>query len=365
MADDTEILEFVPTASDPTPLADQLADYIRERVLLGELSAGTSLPPAGGWAEVGRSTVLQAYTRLRDDGFVSMLPSRGTVVKAVARRRRCAIILPSVEAEEYSAFELQIQVEVMNLFAASGIEVELYTLSGNMEGGSGDERFVPRSLAKAAADGLVAGAVLRPSLDFPGVYGWLKRHGIPVISMRDVTNPDVLHIRIDWPASLELGLRHLAERGHRRILLLNSTGNEAPGSTGRSVHERKFELAGEAPIPLGRRLAREWRQAIVEGQFDAVCITDDWAALGFLLELRSLGVVIPGRTAMMVACNSGQLSEAFADCERMLLSTRRIAEKVLELYRSMTTKDAPPVDPSVAHTIIRPVNAVQEQENTP
>ncbi len=352
MANDSCVLAFTPAASDPTPLADQLADYIRERVFLGELPAGVSLPAAGGWTDVGRSTVLQAYGRLRDEGVVSMLRSRGTVVKAVCNRRRCAVVLPAAEAETYSAFELQVQVEVMNAFVAAGIDVALYPLRGNMEGGSGSERYVPRELSKAAADGLIAGAVLRPSRDFPGVYDWLKRHGIPVISMRDVPNPDVLHISIDWPASLELGLQHLTKRGHHRILLLNSTANEAPSGPGRSVHERKFGLADEAPIPLGRRLGREWRQAIADGQFDAVFITDDWAALGFLLELRSLGVGIPGRTAMMVACNSGQLSEAFADCDRLVLSTQRIAQKILDLYLSATTEGADSVDPRIEHAFI-------------
>jgi hypothetical protein len=55
---------------------------------------------------------------------------------------------------------------------------------------------------------------------------------------------------------------------------------------------------------------------------------------------------------MMVACNSGQLSEAFADCERLVLSTQRIAEKILELYRSATTKGAESVDPRIRHAII-------------
>lgn len=352
MRDDSAVVRFAPVVSDPTPLADQLADFLREQVRQGKLSEGVSLPPAGGWADVGRSTVLQAYRRLRDEGVVSMLPSRGTVVRKLASRPRCAIILPTTEAEEYSAFELQVQAEVMNAFVDAGIEVALYTLSGNRAGGSGRDRFVPRELARAAADGLIAGAVLRPSRDFPGVYDWLKRHGIPVVSMRDVPNPAVLHFRINWPASLELGLQHLAARGRHRILLLNSTGNDAPNAAGVSVHERKFGLAKEVPVALGRRLGREWHRPIMEGRFDAVCITDDWTALGFLLELRALGVAIPGPTAMMVACNSGQLVEAFTDCERLVLSTQRIAEKILELYRSATTRGLPFVDPRIEHNIL-------------
>ena len=339
---------FAPAASDPTPLADQLATFIQARVATGELSEGASLPPADGWPAVGRSTVLQAYRQLRDEGMVSMLPSRGTVIRPVGPRQRCAVVVEAPEAEHYSAFDLQIQIEVMDLFAEAGYDAVLYPLSRHMRRGVGESRCVPRELSADAAAGLIAGAVLSFSPVFPGVFDWLKKRGIPVVCTRDIDSPSMPHIKLDGHVTLESGLRRLAALGHRRILLINTMGGPPREVPGLSV----FSQESRPGVASGRRLAGKLAKPIADGRFDAVFVTDDWAALGFLLQLRAVGVSLPGATAMLVACNSGQLAEAFDGCEKMVLSTRQIAEKILELYRSVTTKGAAPVDPHVVHTIV-------------
>jgi DNA-binding LacI/PurR family transcriptional regulator len=347
-----QTLTFEPAADDPTPLAQQLADFVHARVQSGDLASGTALPPAGDWPAVGRVTVLQAYRRLRDEGVVSMLPYRGTVIRPQTKRQRCAIILPAVEVDAYSAFELQIQVEVMNLFVEAGMALALYPLTRHMPLGRGEDRRVPKDLSRDAAAGLVAGAVVRPSAEFPGFIEWLRKRGIPMVSMRDVPSLDVPHVRMDQGVMLEQGLRHLAGLGHRRILLLAGENVPAPELPGLAVIRRRFKTnLRESTLP-GRRLAGEWQKPVAAGEFDAVCITDDWVALGFLLEMRACGVRLPGAAAMLVACNTGQLEGAFMDCERMVLSTRKIAEKILDLYRFATTRGSPPVDPCVTHTII-------------
>jgi DNA-binding LacI/PurR family transcriptional regulator len=343
---------FAPTDSDPTPLADQLVAFIQEGVITGELSAGTPLPPADGWPAAGRSTVLQAYRQLRDEGMVSMLPSRGTVIRPVTQRRRCAVIVDTPEAEHYSAFDLQIQVEVMDLFAEEGVDLALYPISRHMRPGTGESACVSRELAADAAAGLLAGAVLSYSPKFPKVLEWLTRRGIPVVSTRDFDIPDMPHIRLDGRVLLENGLRRLASLGHRRILLLNTHAAPLPEIPGLHVRELRHETVSQSAMSIGQRLAGDWGSPVAAGEFDAVFVTDDWVALGFLLVMRAQGIRLPGAAAMLVACNSGQLSEAFDGCDKMLLSTRKIAEKILELYQSVTTKGAAPVDPNVVHTFV-------------
>lgn len=307
-----------------------------------------ALPPANGWPAVGRSTVLQAYRQLRNEGVVSMLPSRGTIIRPMGVRRRCAFVVDPPEAEQYSAFELQVQVEVMEVFSEAGFDMVLYPISRYMRKGTGESRCVSRELASDAAAGLVAGAVLSVSPAFQDVFDWMKKRGIPVVCARDIESSGMPHIKLDRHLTLESGLRRLAELGHQRILMIDTMGVAPRDVQGLSV----VTHCSPAGMESGRRLAGKLAKPIADGRFDAVFVTDDWLALGFLLQLRAQGVSLPGATAMLVACNSGQLSEAFTGCEKMVLSTRRIAEKILELYRSVTTKGAAPVDPNVVHTFI-------------
>jgi DNA-binding LacI/PurR family transcriptional regulator len=343
---------FAPAASDPAPLADQLVAFIQDGVAEGKLSEGMPLPPADEWLAVGRSTVLQAYRQLRDEGMVSMLPSRGTVIRPLGLRRRCAVIVDAPEAERYSAFDLQIQVEVMDLFAEDGVDLALYPISRHMRAGTGESACVSRELAADAAAGLIAGAVISYTPAFPDIVEWLARRGIPVVSMRDFDVPNMPHIRLEGRVLLENGLRRLAALGHRRILLLSTHAGPVPEIPGLHVRELMLSPLAQSAVSVGRSAARDWGRPVAEGQFDAVFVTDDWIALGFLLETRAQGIRMPGAAAVLVACNSGQLAEAFDGCDKMLLSTRKIAEKILELYRSVTTKGAAPVDPNVLHTFI-------------
>ena len=199
---------------------------------------------------------------------------------------------------------------------------------------------------------ILAGAVIRPSPETSGIFEWMAKRGIPVVSMRDIHNPDIPHIRLDSSVMLEGALRHLAGLGHGRILLLDTGLVEVPTVPGLEVTDIRVGPTWPSAVAIGRRLAGEWRDSIKRSDFDAVFITDDCVALGFILESRALGVKLPGDLAVMVACNSGQLLDAFADCERSVLSTRQIARKILDLYRSVTSRDAKEVDPNVYWNIL-------------
>ena len=65
------------------PMYRQLAEQLREQIVSGELSAGYRLPPERELAarlEVNRTTVLQAYQQLKDEGLIASRVGRGTFV---------------------------------------------------------------------------------------------------------------------------------------------------------------------------------------------------------------------------------------------------------------------------------------------
>lgn len=82
----------------PTPLYQQIAEAIRDRIQSGELAAGESLEPlreaARTW-KVNLHTVRHAYTALAREGLVETLGTRGTRVAATTTPGE----LPAVPAD--------------------------------------------------------------------------------------------------------------------------------------------------------------------------------------------------------------------------------------------------------------------------
>jgi DNA-binding GntR family transcriptional regulator len=68
---------------DPTPIYQQVASIIRERIKSGELQPRDRIPSESEMVRdhgVARDTARQAVALLRDEGWVMTLPQRGSFV---------------------------------------------------------------------------------------------------------------------------------------------------------------------------------------------------------------------------------------------------------------------------------------------
>jgi len=77
-------LETIPLTDDSSPSAGQhVFDHLKRLIVTIELLPGASLSEAGLMAqlEVGRTPLREALRRLADEGFVTIYPRRGIVVR--------------------------------------------------------------------------------------------------------------------------------------------------------------------------------------------------------------------------------------------------------------------------------------------
>lgn len=77
-----------PNRNNRTPLYSQIADHLKQSILLGEFPPGSLLPSERKLAEqlkVNRSTVVLAYSELRSYGLIESLPGSGTLVSPVGQ----------------------------------------------------------------------------------------------------------------------------------------------------------------------------------------------------------------------------------------------------------------------------------------
>lgn len=76
-------LEWKPNRSSPLPLHQQIYDYMKKKIMNGEWSIGTKIPPQRTLAnkfKVNRSTIITALDELVADGLIESKVGRGTVV---------------------------------------------------------------------------------------------------------------------------------------------------------------------------------------------------------------------------------------------------------------------------------------------
>ncbi|MCK4379106.1 MAG: GntR family transcriptional regulator, partial [Deltaproteobacteria bacterium] len=68
--------------ADHQPLPDKIADFIRETIIVGKLKPGEKISEAKLAEElrISRTPIREAIRMLESEGFVSIIPRRGTVV---------------------------------------------------------------------------------------------------------------------------------------------------------------------------------------------------------------------------------------------------------------------------------------------
>lgn len=80
-------LQFVPAAST----AQQVYDWLRDRILRGEMPPGVRISETevAGTIGVSRQPVREAFIRLATNGLAEVRPQRGTYISAISVSAVC------------------------------------------------------------------------------------------------------------------------------------------------------------------------------------------------------------------------------------------------------------------------------------
>lgn len=88
--------------ANPTPLYEQIAQQIKERILSGELPPGTQLPSIrqlAGELLTSVITTKRAYQELEAEGMITTRPGVGSVVATLTATDRDSLRLQEVKAQ--------------------------------------------------------------------------------------------------------------------------------------------------------------------------------------------------------------------------------------------------------------------------
>ena len=257
---------------------------------------------------VNNSKRVSPETRERIERVMAELGFRRNVVaRALASRRTqiIALVYPML-AHRLGGSVTEFITSAARAASAAGYHLVVWPV-----GSDGSE------LAALVGQKLVDGVLLMEvQLDDPRVAA-LRELEIPFALIgrtRDVTG---LHcVDIDFDASVQMAMDHLAGLGHNRIVLINgSQDGEGFASYGPYVRSEIAyrELCAQReiePVVLRcRQTVRSGRDAAMElmataPETTAVLIADEAAAAGLLSELARLGRAVPGDISVMSILSS-------------------------------------------------------------
>ena len=207
-------------ASDTRPFVLQIQERLRARIRSGDLKPGERIPSMRQLAaQSGTSLgiVKQALTTLGTEGFLRSHPGRGVyVAESQGTQRSVALVLPALDTEQ-------------TLKIIKGIKAGLGSGSARLLVMSADFDFEQElDLFSSLNASYVAGAIIVP----PPVNRYteplraLRRAGVPFVLVDTV--PESLEADSVQTDRVQLGrmaFGYLLERGHRRIGVIDHTGD--------------------------------------------------------------------------------------------------------------------------------------------
>ena len=305
--------------TDTRPFVLQIQEGLRAQIRSGALKPGEKISSMRQLAaESGTSLgiVKQALTTLATEGFLRSHPGRGVYVAESQRTQRSvALVLPALDTEQ-------------TLKIVKGVKAGLGAGSSRLLVMAADFDFEQElDLFSSLNASFVAGAIIVP----PPVNRYteplraLRRAGVPFVLVDTVPESlEVDSVQADRVQLGRLAFGYLLERGHRKIGIVDHTGDTL-------THRELREGADEALRAVGLRFAdmpraitdvtdlqpgTPWangERATIEllrnhPELTAIIGMNDNLSLGVLRGARASGRAVPGQLSVLAV---GDLS-AFA-----------------------------------------------------
>lgn len=207
---------------DKLPMHRRISNAIATAIEDGQYGPGGALPSEQRLASdfgVSRGTLRQALAALRADGYIEVVPGRGTFVRLTTpkrpdtRRRVVGVVVPSVS-----------RPALPELLGA--VEDELHRRGYSMlVASSGNSRAQEAGRLRRVLDEGVSGLIAYPLDQQPDseVYAGLARQRFPVVFVdRHLVGVPVDAVLADNVGGAYALVSHLIERGHRRIAFVSS-----------------------------------------------------------------------------------------------------------------------------------------------
>ncbi len=297
-------LEITLKTADGKPFVAQIYEQLRKKIQQNELRDGDKVPSmreVAAQCGVSLGIVKQAFNTLTTEGYLRSHPGRGLyVVGPQARRASIALVLPSLDFEQMPKI-------------IRGVKLGLGKGSARMIVQAADCDYDHEAdLFENLNSSFVSGAIVYPPPlnSFVEPLRALRRRGVPFVLVDTLLDSlDVDSVTTDRLAVGRMAFGYLLERGHRKIGVVDHTGDATSHveiREGADEELRKYGLsfAGlprvsisanemNADEPWANGMAGAKKLLAMAPDVTAVVGMNDNISMGVLLGAKAMGRKIP------------------------------------------------------------------------
>jgi len=298
-----------PEGSDPKHLS--ISNAIRQQIATGELPAGAQLPTEAVLTRhfnVSRITVRRAIQDLTRDGILVGQQGRGTFVNASRAALEANVLFVHASDSDISYPYTALILEGLRTYGevtSRGMRLQL-TAMPEIVHQPPEDTTIEELVAFSRCHGIVTLPRIHPE-----AMARLVAEGIPIVMIGGQhflePPPGVTIVSNATGQTLDIGFRHLRDRGRRNIglirgelkgnLLSRDSITPVSSALGLDIPPGNIEIAAEWGINAGARAAARLLERAP--QLDAIFAADDLFALGVLHTLWQRGVKVPGEIAVL------------------------------------------------------------------
>jgi DNA-binding transcriptional regulator YhcF (GntR family) len=321
------------------PLAEQVVDYYRSMILDGSMRLGDELPPTNKFEGVSHVTVLNAYRKLADQGYITLQRAKKTRVAKSFENQRYVILVPY--KKQSALFEDALFTKCQQLAFYKERKPDVFYL------GHGDDirtleeakASIPDSLNTAISQGQIRAAFIHLSEHMPGVIDLLKEKNVPFVSLSPLQNAPYVY----WNEFkiYEDAVRLLTSKGCRNIKICPWHWATPPAELKGLLREFPgLEWGGKViskssiPIEAGRNFAFDCLKSSKK-KTDALIVADDIIGLGALIAIKEKGLRIPDDIRLLVTSHKSQILPAFSGCDIILTPFDALVTKAVSLIEAV------------------------------
>ncbi|MDQ7260953.1 LacI family DNA-binding transcriptional regulator [Paracoccus sp. PS-1] len=327
-----------------------------KKVTLAEIAKIAGVSRATVSLVVRNSPLVAEHTRRKVEQIMADLDYVRDIGAARLRNnssRTIGVIVPNLVNAFFTEFLSGVE-EVM------GLDDRVVLLANSRDDAARQDQILQRFRGHGV-DGVILCPAQGTAADLPGrIRGW----GLPLVqSLREVGTDATDYAGADYVAGVGLAVRHLVERGHRRIAFLSvsartSAREERLKGFARALAETGAEDGGivEAELSWEGAMRSARRILALPAAPTAILCFNDVLAAGLMAGLRQAGCQ-PGRDRAVVGLDDLPLAElTYPPMTSVAMQPAAIGANAARLLaRRLADPDAP-----ISRAIVRPALRIRE-----